>query len=191
MIAPVATVSVDRCYILWTLAQQALGRGGDFLECGVYQGGTARLLAELASRRQQGPHLHLFDTFTGMPETGATNLHEAGDFADTSLDRVRTFVGHSPIVSYHVGQIPKSFAGLEELRFALAHIDVDIFQSVTDCCEFAYPRLLSGGILIFDDYGFPSCPGARKAVDDFFADKPERPLVLSTGQSVVFRSFPE
>ena len=37
-----------------------------------------------------------------------------------------------------------------------------------------------GAVIVYDDYGFPTCPGARKAVDDFFADKPEMPLVLTT-----------
>ena len=41
--------------------------------------------------------------------------------------------------------------------------------------------------MIFDDYGFPSCPGARRAVDEFFLDKHEIPLILATGQAVVFR----
>ena len=41
--------------------------------------------------------------------------------------------------------------------------------------------------MVFDDYGFASCPGARKAVDEFFNDKPERPLVLPTAQAIVMR----
>jgi O-methyltransferase len=47
--------------------------------------------------------------------------------------------------------------------------------------------MVSGGFIIFDDYGMPSCPGARAAVDQFFADKPEKPLALHTGQALVFR----
>ena len=41
--------------------------------------------------------------------------------------------------------------------------------------------------MIFDDYGFPSCPGARQAIDEYFMDKPEKPLILATGQAVVFK----
>jgi O-methyltransferase len=66
-------------------------------------------------------------------------------------------------------------------------VDVDILDSVKACCEFLYPRLQAGGFLVFDDYGFPSCPGARQAVDRYFRDKREVPLVLPTGQAVVFR----
>ncbi len=41
--------------------------------------------------------------------------------------------------------------------------------------------------MVFDDYGFLSCPGAKEAVDAFFTDKPEQPLYLSTAQAVVFK----
>ena len=43
------------------------------------------------------------------------------------------------------------------------------------------------GFLVFDDYGFPSCAGARRAVDEFFANKPEVPLCLPTGQCLVVK----
>jgi O-methyltransferase len=44
--------------------------------------------------------------------------------------------------------------------------------------------------MVFDDYGFPTCPGARKAVDEFFANKPETPIVLDTGQAIAIRNAP-
>lgn len=39
--------------------------------------------------------------------------------------------------------------------------------------------------MIFDDYGFESCPGTRQAVDEFMADKPERVIHLTTGQALL------
>lgn len=180
-------VSADRCHVLWTLAQQASQLPGDFLECGVYKGGTARLLAEIIAKNRNGGRLHLFDTFAGMPSTGGMDIHQKGDFSDTSLDGVKKFVGHDEWVEFHAGFVPDTFVGLDQIRIAFAHVDVDIYQSVIDCCSFIYPRLVEGAFMVFDDYGFPTCPGARQAVDSFFADKPERPLVLPTGQAIVFR----
>ena len=46
---------------------------------------------------------------------------------------------------------------------------------------FFYPRLVPGGIVVCDDYGFPTCPGATSAVDEFLADKPEKMLSLASG----------
>jgi hypothetical protein len=88
-------------------------------------------------------------------------------------------------IRIHAGFIPATFAGLDDSRVAFAHVDVDLYGSVLDCCRFIYPRLTAGGVMIFDDYGFRSCPGARKAVDEYFADKPEVVLVLPTGQAMV------
>lgn len=124
-----------------------------------------------------------------MPDTDANrDRHKRGDFADTSLEGVQAVVGVLPFICFHKGYVPATFLGLESESIALAHIDVDIYRSVLDSCHFIYPRLVQGGFMIFDDYGFPSCPGARQAVDEFFSTKPDRPLVLPTGQAVVFRS---
>ena len=186
-------VSMDRFYTLFTLASQALSLPGDIWECGVYKGGTAILFAELiASKACAEKKLHLFDTFQGMPETDPEkDLHRLGDFADTSLSAVMERVGRPDTVRYHPGFIPETFAGLETAQIAFAHIDVDIYQSILDCCQFILPRLTLGGFMVFDDYGFPSCPGARAAVDEFFKDRPEKPLVLSTGQAIIFKSSAE
>ena len=182
-------VSAEGAWILSALAQQALTLDGDFLEAGVYRGGTARLLHDLVRSAAKTRRLHLFDTFQGMPETNpARDRHKSGDFHDTSLESVSAFVGRADeYVHYYKGLIPDTFASLTECRFAFAHVDVDIHRSVLDCCEYIYPRLNSGGIMLFDDYGMPSCPGARLAVDTFFAGRPEIPIVLSTGQGIIFR----
>jgi len=195
-IQPFTLVSADRCHVLYSLAIQAAGLTGQWYECGVYQGGTAMLLARVLRTHQwenwdSDTRLHLFDTFEGMPETDpAYDLHAAGDFANSSASLVqgRLDAINPGLAALHQGFIPETFAGLEAHRIAFAHIDVDIHRSVVDCCEFIHPRMVPGGFMVFDDYGFPTCPGARKAVDEFFADKAENPLVLPTGQAVVFKS---
>jgi O-methyltransferase len=83
--------------------------------------------------------------------------------------------------------MPQTFEGFCLERVSWVHIDVDIYQSVRDCIRFLYPRLVPGGFMVFDDYGFPSCPGARRAVDEAFASLPEVPLCLPTGQCLVIK----
>jgi O-methyltransferase len=177
-----------RCYMLFQFAKQCAKLQGDVAEVGVYKGGTARLTAlTLASRAPKA--LHLFDTFEGMPLTDTTvDHHRKGDFADTSLDSVRRQLKGCGDVRFYKGFFPDTAGPIENSRFCLVHVDADIYQSVKDCCTFFYPRLESGGVMVFDDYGFPSCPGARKAVDEFFADKPDFPVYLPSGQCVVVRT---
>ena len=190
--APHTLVSADRCWILYCLATQSINTLGDFIECGVYKGGTASMLASLLgdSPQQHGKKLHLFDTFSGMPETDPTrDLHVRGDFGDTSLDSVKSRVGHSELVVFHSGTIPDTFSEMSSVKIAFAHVDVDIYESVMNSCSLIMPRLSIGGFLVFDDYGFPSCPGAREAVDEYFAQTPYVPLILPTGQAVIFKSI--
>ena len=182
-------VSPDRLYILYSLAKHALYLGGEFWECGVYKGGTARMLAEIIrSKGNSGTKLRLFDTFEGMPETDAgKDLHRKGDFADTTLKRVREVVGNDDMIEFRKGIIPSTFEGTEDVKIAFAHVDVDIYSSVLACCEFIYPRLVDGGIIVFDDYGQPTCPGARRAVDEYCGRIPAPAIALPTAQAILVK----
>jgi O-methyltransferase len=83
-------VSVDRCYTLYNLAKRALNLAGDFAECGVYKGGTALLLSDIAHDANDRM-VHLFDAFEGLPEPNRRfdNFYQRGTFADTSLEHVQ------------------------------------------------------------------------------------------------------
>lgn len=174
-----------RCYMLYQYALQARHIRGEAAEVGVYRGGTARLIASALGDRQA---VHLFDTFQGMPAVDPTkDLHAAGDFQETSLEQVQTYLIDRPNVRFYAGLFPETAHPIADRRFNYVHVDVDIYQSVLACCQFFYPRLASGGVMVFDDYGMITCPGAKLAVDTFFADKPEYPCYLPTGQAVVVR----
>lgn len=182
-------VSRDRLWTLRRCLETTASLEGEVWEAGVYQGGTALLFKRVLARLSAADkpcQLRLFDTFGGMPDTRKdVDLHKPGDFSDTSLEGVRSLVGGEPWINYRPGLVPATFFGLEQNRIRFAHIDLDIYEAILSACEFIYPRLAAGGIMIFDDYGFWTCPGARKAVDTFFADKAEKPLVLPTGQAVM------
>jgi len=86
-----------------------------------------------------------------------------------------------------VGFIPDTFVGLEVSKLAFAHIDVDLYQSVIDSVAWVYPRLVPGGILVFDDYGNPSCVRAREATEKAFSTLREKPIYLPTGQALIIK----
>jgi O-methyltransferase len=185
---PFTLVSRDRCYVLWRTLMQAMHLNGEIVECGVFRGGTALLEAETLRTQESIRHLHLFDTFAGMPATtSGIDRFEPGDFGGTSIGSVQALLSPYDFVDFHAGYMPDTFEGLDVNRIAWAHIDVDIYKSVRDCIEFVYPRLLPGGYMVFDDYGFPSCASARRAVDEAFAGRPEVPLCLPTGQCLVVK----
>lgn len=169
-----------RYYFRW-FAEFSSQAHGSIAECGVYRGGTAKLLIEVFPDRE----LLLFDTFAGMPETDASkDLHRAGDFSDTSIESVRAYIGDRPTLV--PGMIPQTLESFADRKFAFVHIDLDIYSAILPACEFFYPRMSKGGIMLFDDYGFASCPGARAAVDEFLSTRDADILCLTTGQAVLF-----
>lgn len=185
-------VAPDRCYMLYQFASHSRALPGDMAECGVYTGGTAQLISlVLAADNSLGKRLHLFDSFEGMPETSSPrrDYHSPGDFSDTSLTRVKARLRQFPFCEYHPGFMPDTFSKVKDVAaYSFVHIDVDIYPSVQACCNWFWPRMISGGVMIFDDYGFYSYRLAAKiAVDEFFADYVEKPIVLPTGQAIVIK----
>jgi O-methyltransferase len=55
---------------------------------------------------------------------------------------------------------------IESAQFVLCHIDVDVYQSALDVFQWVWPRLHSGGFVVFDDYGFYGCEGVTKLVNE-------------------------
>ena len=184
-------VTEDRCYMIHRLCSHCLHVDGDFAECGVYKGGTSYFIADLllnnSSRERE---LHLFDTFSGMPAIANEDPSaiREGWFGDTSLRAVHELLKDFNNVVFHPGIIPETFGAVQDKKFAFVHIDVDLYQTTLDCCNFFYERMPSGGIIVFDDYGFrPFLLAEKQAVDEFFADKRETTIALRTGQCIVIK----
>jgi len=151
-------------------ALQVSSLRGEAAEVGVYKGGTAKIMA----KAMPGRTVNLFDTFEGMPETSKFDVpkrgegHKPGDFSDTSLESVNEYLqGYN--VHFWPGVFPDSARLLsDDTEFVLVHVDVDIYESTKAACEFFWPRLVDGGIMVFDDYNAPRCPGTNRAVNEFF-----------------------
>ncbi|HET6794531.1 MAG TPA: TylF/MycF/NovP-related O-methyltransferase [Acidimicrobiales bacterium] len=180
--------SADRKYLLRELLKLTVRLEGDFAECGVYEGATALLLCDVAA--STGRRVHLFDSFSGLSAPGEHDgrYWTGGDLAASEAvlrSRLRTY---DELVTVHPGWIPERFGDVADTVFALVHIDVDLYQPTLDSLRFFYPRLVPGGLIVCDDYGFTTCPGARAAVDEYFGDRPEPVLHLPTGQALVVRT---
>ncbi|WLA85824.1 TylF/MycF/NovP-related O-methyltransferase [Bradyrhizobium elkanii] len=179
----------DRRWTVAQLARHAVSLEGTFAECGVYRGATAYLIARtLKLYGASGLKLHLFDSFSGLSNPSSSmdgQYWRAGDMA-AGLDEVRANLAEwSDCIIIHPGWIPSRFSDVATERFAFVHIDVDLFQPTHDSLVFFYERMLPGGVILCDDYGFASCPGARTAMEDFFESVRETIIHLPTGQGLV------
>ncbi len=178
----------NRFLSLYQFALNTVNLEGETAELGVYKGGSAKMLSRLFTEFSPDKKVLLFDTFGGMPVTdGDFDLHQEGDFDDVNLDYVKNFMKDCNNVEFHQGLFSDTLPKIDYEKFCFIHIDADIYPSVKECTEFFYPKMVSGGVIIYDDYGLVSCPGAKKAVDEYFADKSETPIYLLTGQAVVIK----
>lgn len=134
---------------------------GCFVEIGVFRGGSAFCLWQIAEH--QGRELHLFDTFTGIPVACEIDKHRIGEFADVSLERVKAAI---PQAHFHVGMFPETLPDDLE-NIALVHVDCDQYETYCDCIDLLWPRMVPGAAMVFDDY--PFLESARKAVGERFS----------------------
>ena len=102
----------------------------------------------------------------------------AGARADVVAKNLAPFAS---FLSFHKGWIPDRFQDVADDRFAFVHVDVDLRQPTIDSVTFFHSRLSPGGILLCDDYGCSTCPGATQSINAFLADKPEKMISLDAG----------
>lgn len=167
---------------LYQCASLAKRLPGDFAEVGVYLGRSAKLLCEVKGDKR----LHLFDTFEGLPKPEAVDdaaLHHqqyAGRF-----DVVSAYLGSYTHVAFHRGEFPATAAPVADTSFAFVHLDVDLYRSTLAGLEFFYPRMVEGGMIVSHDYS--TLAGVKRAVDEFFSDKTEPVIELSTSQCLIVK----
>lgn len=188
-LSPTSPYSQERKYLLRELVRAQEGRAGQMAECGCYEGASAWFMT---SERPETP-LHLFDSFEGLSDPGSEDVTvsgirswEKGDMRSMEA-KTRATLREFPNVEIHKGWIPSRFVDVENEHFCFVHIDVDLYQPTWDSLDFFYPRTISRGVLLLDDYGFATCPGAFSAVNEFMADKPETVVHCPTGQGIVFK----
>jgi len=151
-----------RCYELWSLVQQVGNLGGCILEVGVWRGGTGALLASAAKPWEHDHKTYLADTFQGVVKAGKNDTrYQGAEHDDTSQQVVEDLVQSLALNNVEIltGIFPDETAQSVEGGIALLHCDVDVYQSTKDIVEWALPKMIDGGVIIFDDYGFYGCEG--------------------------------
>jgi len=161
-------VDIYRCYELWALASAAQKLDGDILEVGVWRGGTAAILGE-ANRKSKNSVLYLADTFKGVAKAGKNDtIYKGGEHADTSENIVKKLLQQCGVTNYQMlkGIFPDSFGNkLKIKKLKVCHIDVDTYESAKGVFEYAWPKMVSKGIVVFDDYSAWGCEGVTKYVN--------------------------
>jgi O-methyltransferase len=181
----------------------AAGLPGALAECGVWRGGSVlAMILTLQAFGRDDRDIHLYDTFEGMTapterdvssfdppalETWRAAQQQGGrawsdflgEFDEQSVRATLEATGY-PGARLHLvrGPVEETLPARAPERLALLRLDTDWYESTRHELEHLYPRLVSGGVLIIDDYGH--WEGARRAVDEYFAQHGPAPLLHRT-----------
>ena len=182
----------DRRFFLLSTAASVRKVEGDTADIGVRFGTSSYfILCGIDSAAKQH---HVFDSFEGLSEPTAEDsgadqptVWKQGHLLAEEEVTKKNLRMYEDRCRYYKGWVPTRFSEVKDRMFALVHIDVDLYQPTRDTLEFFYPRVSPGGVIVCDDYGSALCPGARKAMDEFMADKPESLFHIPTAQSLVVK----
>ena len=167
-------VDLFRCYELWHLLSQTRDLDGDIIEVGAWRGGTGGLLGKKSQLLGLNADVFLCDTFEGVAKSGDLDKHYSdGEHADTSIPVVSDLMNRLGVDRVRIlkGLFPEDTGGeIEGRTFRFCHIDVDVYQSGKDTLEWVWPRMPIGGIVVFDDFGFPSTRGIATLVHEKESD---------------------
>jgi predicted O-methyltransferase YrrM len=164
---------------------------GAYVECGVWKGGSAMAMAMTLDHLQESRDIYLFDTFEGMPPGTSVDIDLEGNDERWYREESDLYIHAGKGSGWNAISIDEVKMNLDRLsptrqrfhfvkgcvedtlplkapeQIALLRLDTDFYASTRHELEHLYPRLVSGGIIIIDDYGH--FLGARKAVDDYIA----------------------
>jgi O-methyltransferase len=178
--------------IIFGLLEPALALPGNVAECGVWQGSTLIPTGLFVRRRGPAKRVMGFDSFQGLDQTVSRDVELGGDadprkrvggFSNTSYEavaqRVRQF-GLSGTVTLAPGYFQDTLPRHADSRFCFVHLDCVIYESYRQCLEFFFPRMVTGGIMLLDEYKDPTWPGCTQAVDEFLTGRAERIIEIKS-----------
>jgi len=165
-----------------------------FVECGVGEGMTAFFaLREIYENQKVAKNfsMHLYDSWDVMKEDELTEKEDKScklkNYQNLNIDKTKkNLTEFDKYITYHQGYIPKIFSTNPPAPKTISylHIDLNSAKATKSTLEFFFPRLESGGIIIFDDYGSNTFEETRKLINVFFHDKPGILLKSPTGQAM-------
>ena len=181
-----------RCYELWQLIKESSKLEGAIIEIGVWRGGTGALIAKQAEICGLKATVYLCDTFTGVVKASENDdKYKGGEHADTSRIVVEELIKKLDLKNTKilVGIFPDETSEfIEENNFRFCHVDVDVYQSAKDVVEWIWPKMIIGGIFVFDDYGFKGCAGITKFVEEE-RDKNDRLVIHNlNGHGIIIKT---
>ncbi|MEN9582148.1 MAG: hypothetical protein RL641_102 [Candidatus Parcubacteria bacterium] len=182
-----------RIHTLCWAATHAMHLEGDFVDCGVHTGIFSRAVMHFTHFEKSRKTYYLLDTFEGLSEKYSTpeeirrNTKMGYDERGNMYEEVKkTFSNFN--VNIIKGAVPETLPQVTSDKICFLSIDMNCVGPERDALEFFWDKMVSGGIIILDDYGYAnSTNDQKKAHDDFAKSKGVIVLTLPTCQGMIIK----
>ncbi|MGR3617300.1 MAG: TylF/MycF/NovP-related O-methyltransferase [Paracoccaceae bacterium] len=183
-----------RLHTLCWAAQNVMHLPGDFVECGVWKGYSFGVATEYVGFGDTDKTLYLYDTYEGIPEAynsenrnNSVYENENREDPDYIFNIVKNRFASFDNVRVVRGIVPDSFAEACPDQISLLHLDMNSAASEIAALEHLFDRVVPGGVILFDDYGWTGYKAQRLAEDVFMAERGHSILELPTGQGMLLK----
>ena len=181
-----------RTFVVCTLAEMVKRLPGDFVECGVNTGAYSRAVIEYIDFQKTGKTFYLLDTYEGLvPEQLTDKERIAGvkeyfnTYKNVYDQVVKTF---SPFRTRIIkGPVPDTLTQCDTNAVCYLSIDMNVVAPEIAAANYFWDKVVSGGVIILDDYGFPAHIEQKKSFDRFAKEKGVSILYIPTGQGIIFK----
>ncbi|HTE24084.1 TylF/MycF/NovP-related O-methyltransferase [Flavitalea sp.] len=182
-----------RTHVLCWAAHHAAQLEGDFVDCGVSTGIFARSVINFVNFQDLDKRYYLLDTFEGMDEKYSTPLemerHRAlGYGKQIGLHEQVKQIFKDFNVKIIKGAVPETLKQVDTHKVCYLSIDMNCVQPEAEALEFFWDKMVSGGMIILDDYGYANAHNDQKHAHDAFAkSKGVMVLTLPTCQGLIIK----
>ena len=169
-------------------ATQAQRLEGDFVECGTARGGTTAAIMSYLGWKDDNKKFYLFDTFSGLVEDQVQkeDLGAYNKYYDDSYEDVCKYFSQWNNVVIVKGIVPESLSQISDsTRVAYLHIDMNCAAPELAALEFFRNRMVPGGVILLDDYGWVRYRNQKSVHDAFAESLATKVLPLPTGQGII------
>lgn len=176
-------------YDLCQLLLQTRQTEGAIAEFGSFHGHSGLITTEFIKRLGIQKQIYLCDTFSGFPVESLGIDRFWSNTQHVDYEKVKQLFKDYNNVHLVCGDFKETIDTIPEEKFSLIYVDCDSYRAVKLVSEKTYPKLSSGGISIYADYGYIGCLGARFAVDEFYENKKDCRCFFSgfSGFSIVIK----
>jgi hypothetical protein len=173
-----------RRYILATAACHCVHLPGDFVECGVYTGTGIKTVVDYLGGTAFPKTFWGYDTYDYNPVDGHLFEGQKEGFFEKVCGRFTAY----PQVKLIKGFIPESFSQGVPEQIAYLHIDLNNAEGELATLETLFDRVVSGGMIILDDYEWAGVYRKQKQAEDpWFTSRNYRVMPLPTGQGLLIK----